>query len=188
MNNGFKPINSVVDKLNYITLLTNVPSGAYDADKITDKTISISLAKSQEKYLGFGNKEYSLDANDIVVRNNNEIICLAGILGCTKFGITNETKNIFIEFGNFNYKNIRNTNTKFDIFTDAAKRFSKKINIFSTLLSCQMIKDQFKGCDVKFPCIYGIKVEERKVNMDFNLMKTIIGFDLDKNEVIDNLS
>jgi phenylalanyl-tRNA synthetase beta chain len=143
MNNGLKPLNKFLDTLNYITLLTNIPSGAYDASKI--KNIEVSLAKENEKFIGFNNKEYILTKNDIVVRSNGKIISLAGIIGSKDFGVNSNTKDAYIEFANFNYVNIRKTATRTNTNTDASRRFSKKISNFSCLISANMLKEQFKN-------------------------------------------
>jgi phenylalanyl-tRNA synthetase beta chain len=98
MNNGYKPLNNILDLLNIITILTNTPTSAYDADKCKD--FEAGFAKNGEKFLGFDGKEYKLTNKDAVVRSNGEIICLGGILGDAKYGINNETKNIYVEFAN----------------------------------------------------------------------------------------
>jgi phenylalanyl-tRNA synthetase beta chain len=118
MNNKFKPLNNLLDELNYITLLTNVPTAAYDAKNISN--ISVTTAKSGETFTGFDTKTYNLNDKDIVIRNNSEVICLAAIMGDNKFGVNNDTKTAYIEIANFNHVNIRKTAQKFAIRTDAS--------------------------------------------------------------------
>jgi phenylalanyl-tRNA synthetase beta chain len=141
MNNHLKPLNTVLDQLNYITLLTNIPSAAYDSDKIKD--IEINLAKKGETFTGFDQKKYSLTTDDIVIRSDGEIICLAGILGDNKYGVNEQTKNIIVELANFNYQMIRNTATKLNITTDAARRFSKINSTYCSRLAAQLCYQYF---------------------------------------------
>jgi phenylalanyl-tRNA synthetase beta chain len=132
-----RPLNNLLDKLNYITLLTNVATAAYDADLI--KNYFIELAKNNQTFIGFNNEQYTLSANDIVIKSNNNVICLGGIIGDNKYGVTAQTKNAIIEMANFDYVKIRSTATKFSLATDAAKRFSKPVAVFSTALAGQML-------------------------------------------------
>jgi phenylalanyl-tRNA synthetase beta subunit len=60
-------------------LLTNIPSAAYDADKVG--AIEVNYAKEGEILKGLNGNTYELTPSDIVVRSNGRIICLAGIHG-----------------------------------------------------------------------------------------------------------
>jgi phenylalanyl-tRNA synthetase beta chain len=92
INNGIRPINLLLDCLNYITLLTNVPSAAYDAAFI--ESITVECANEGEKIIAFNDKEYQLTKSDIVVKTNGNIICLGGIIGAKDFGVTENTKDV----------------------------------------------------------------------------------------------
>lgn len=173
MNNGIKPINDVLDRLNYITLLTNIPSAIYDANHVND--ILVTNANNNEKFIGFDDVERTLDNNDIVIKCNDKILCLAGILGAKEYGVNNSSTNIFVEFGNFLYTSIRDSSIKHNIRTDAARRFSKPTTIFSTLLATQMLKDVFDSKQITWT---KIKTNANKPNMikpDYDLISTVIG-------------
>lgn len=58
INNQIKPINKVIDQLSMITLLTNVPSGAYDADKV--KSFNIDYANGSQKISSINGSNYTL--------------------------------------------------------------------------------------------------------------------------------
>jgi phenylalanyl-tRNA synthetase beta chain len=184
MNNGLKPLNSLLDSLNYITLLTNIPTAAYDAKYINE--INVEYAKNDEKFIGFDEKQYSLTTNDIVIKSNNKIICLAGILGDNKYGITETTDDAYIEFANFNFVNIRKTAQKFSITTDAAKRNSKEITNYNTIIAAKIFEEKFKKYISGIT--YSIKCNNAKsAKLDIKYMSQILGIKLNKKDVVENL-
>jgi len=184
MNNCIKPLNSILDKLNYITLLTNVATAAYDATKIHD--IEVSGAKKGETFIGFNGKEYELAPTDIVVKTNGKIISLAGILGDDNFGVNKNTKSAYIELANFKYTNIRKTSVKFDITTDAAKRNRKEIPNYITMaagvLFSQMFADDLVGLKVEIEA-----KEQAHYKLDIDYISDIIGQKIEKEQAIKNL-
>jgi phenylalanyl-tRNA synthetase beta chain len=182
MNNGIKPLNTLLDTLSYITLLTNVPTAAYD---FTDKpSIKVCLANNGSTFVGFDSKEYKLTENDIVVKNRDKIICLAGILGDRNHGVNYSTTTAYIEFANFNFVNIRNTASKYNIRTDSAKRNSKKITNFSTMVAASMLQNYFSGIQ------YNIKIKAEKVTpikIDIEKINELIGSKLSKQDIMSHL-
>jgi phenylalanyl-tRNA synthetase beta chain len=185
MNNGIKPINNILDTLNIVTLLTNVPTAVYDADLV--KNIDVQYAKKGEKFTGFNEKQYILSDSDIVIRNEKkDIICLAGILGDNKYGLTNGTKNILIEVANFDFVSIRETAKKFDIQTDAASRMSKKIPNYTTLLAASLIQEVFAKYGIGKYVGNKTKCEEEKIkpiSINEKYISSILGTSVSKKEI-----
>jgi len=184
INNCIKPMNRLLDNLNFITLLTNIPTAAYDAKNIGN--IEVCKAKKDEKFIGFNDKEYILDSNDIVVKTNGRIISLAGILGARDYGVTKQTKDAYLEFANFDYVHIRKTCKKHNIFTTAGKKNTKAIPIFTTLLASSLLQND------KYFHIEGYEInanEPKALTFNFNPAKicSIIGQKYPEKEIIENL-
>jgi phenylalanyl-tRNA synthetase beta chain len=182
MNNGIKPLNTLLDTLSYITLLTNVPTAAYDFENAP--SIKVCLADNNSTFVGFDSKEYKLTENDIVVKNKDKIICLGGILGDKNHGVSYSTTTAYIEFANFNFVNIRNTASKYNIRTDSAKRNSKKITNFSTMVAASMLQNYFS--EIK----YNIKIETEKftpIKIDIEKINELIGSKLSKQDIMSHL-
>jgi phenylalanyl-tRNA synthetase beta chain len=186
MNNGIRPINSILDQLAYITLLTNVPTAVYDADKITNN-LSIQLAKDKEEILGFDKQRYKLTDTDIVVKSDENTIGLAGIIGASEYGMSNETKDILIEAANFNFINIRKTAFRLNIQTDAAKRFSRKISIYLNRLALKLICEQFANYQISYPVVAFKEQVPLTIPMDYDFINRFIGINLTKQAIQDNL-
>jgi phenylalanyl-tRNA synthetase beta chain len=183
MNNGIKPLNDTLDKLNYITLLTNVSSAAYDMDKI--KEFKLEFAKNNDKFIGFGEKEYLLNDKDVIIKSENDIICLAGILGANEFGVSPQTKNIYVEFANFNYATIRRTAQRLNIRTDASRRFSKPIANYSAILSNNLLKQMFDKTETLF--IQSDSKKQKPIKINSALSNTINGTKMGITEIKNKL-
>ncbi len=68
-----------------------------------------------------------------MICNAEEPMCIAGVYGGIKSGVTNSTKNIFLESAWFNPQSIRKTSLHHGLRTDAATRFEKGVDISNTV-------------------------------------------------------
>ena len=130
---GLKPINNIVDITNFILHETGQPLHAFDADKIKGKKIVVKTAKAGETFTTLDGKERKLFETDLMICNESEGMCIAGVYGGIESGVSNETKNIFLESAWFNPTYIRKTSLKHDLRTDAAARFEKGTDISNTV-------------------------------------------------------
>ena len=127
---GQKSINNIVDITNYVQFSFNKPMHAYDADLVSAKDnicLEARFAKAGEKMTTLDNKELELDEKTLVIADAKNVLGLAGIKGGKYSGISNETKNIIVESANFNPTLIRKTSQKYNLKTDASKRFENEI-------------------------------------------------------------
>lgn len=127
---GQKSINNIVDITNYVQFSFNKPMHAYDADLVSAKDnicLEARFAKAGEKMTTLDNKELELDEKTLVIADAKNVLGLAGIKGGKYSGISNETKNIVVESANFNPTLIRKTSQKYNLKTDASKRFENEI-------------------------------------------------------------
>lgn len=74
-----------------------------------------------------------MSAEDLMICNAEEGMCIAGVFGGMKSGVTAETKNIFLESASFDPVSIRKTSIRHSLRTDAATRFEKGIDISQTV-------------------------------------------------------
>ncbi len=123
---GQKSINNIVDITNYVQFSFNKPMHAYDAD-LVGGFLDCRFAKEGENMTTLDNKELSLDENTLVITDNKNVLALAGIKGGKYSGINENTKNIIVESANFNANQVRKTSQKYNLKTDASKRFENGI-------------------------------------------------------------
>lgn len=131
---GLRPINNVVDITNYIQHETGQPLHAFDYDAITGKKIIVKNEPEGTPFLTLDEKERKLSADDLMICNTEEGMCIAGVFGGARSGVTAETKNIFLESAYFDPGTIRKTSFRHGLRTDAATRFEKGIDISATLV------------------------------------------------------
>ncbi|MEI9946090.1 MAG: phenylalanine--tRNA ligase subunit beta [Chitinophagaceae bacterium] len=131
---GQRPINNIVDITNYIQHETGQPLHAFDADAITGKKVIVKNLPEGTTFITLDEKERKLAADDLMICNEKEGMCIAGVFGGLKSGVTSTTKNIFLESACFDPITIRKTSFRHGLRTDAASRFEKGIDISSTVL------------------------------------------------------
>jgi len=122
---GLNPINNVVDITNFIQHEVGQPLHAFDADKIDSKKVIIRNLPAGSKFITLDNIERSLSSRDLMICNPKEGMCIAGVFGGIKSGVTDLTKNIFLESAYFNPIAIRKTSKRHGLKTDASFRFER---------------------------------------------------------------
>jgi len=125
---GLKPISNVVDIANYVMLETGQPMHAFDADKLRGNRIIVRRAKKGEKIISLDNEKYDLDENVLVIADEKDPVCIAGIKGGINPAIDGQTKRIVLEAANFNPLVIRQGSKKINLRTDASWRFENGLD------------------------------------------------------------
>lgn len=134
---GQRSINNIVDITNYVQFSINKPMHAYDAKNI-EGGIVVRYANDGEKLVTLDDKDLKLDSSTLVIADNKKALGLAGIKGGKYSGITSDTTSVIIESANFDPSLIRKTSQKYNIKTDASKRFEN--GIADTLVREGMLK------------------------------------------------
>lgn len=122
---GGKPINNIVDATNYVMYMTGQPTHAYDYDALRGGQLIARMARDGETVRLLNGKEYTLDADDIVIADAQGVIGLGGIMGGAESEVSDNTTRIVLECANFDMYTVRKTAMKRGVFTDALARFNK---------------------------------------------------------------
>lgn len=151
---GMKPISPVVDATNYLMLLTGQPLHAFDYDKFVQVggagkvEIQIRLARKGEKLVLLDDREVVLGSDDIVICSGDMPVALAGAMGGKSTEITEDTRNIILEAATFSLYNLRKTQMRHGIFSEAITRFTKGQPAYQTLSVAEdfveMVADGFE--------------------------------------------
>lgn len=135
---GVRPINNIVDITNFILHETGQPLHAFDADAITGNKVIVKNLPQNTLFVTLDEKERKLDAADLMICNgNSEPMCIAGVFGGLRSGVTDATQNIFLESAWFSPASIRPTSFRHGLRTDAAARFEKGVDISNTVYVLQ---------------------------------------------------
>ena len=109
---GLRPINNVVDVTNFVLHETGQALHSFDADKIKGHRVIVRKAHEGEKFTTLDGVERTLSAADLMICNAEEPMTIAGVFGGLNSGITDQTKNVFLESAYFNPVCIRKTSRR----------------------------------------------------------------------------
>lgn len=126
---GLRPINNVVDITNFVMMECGQPLHAFDADKITGNKIIVKTADKGSSFVTLDEIERKLSGIELMICNTNEPMCIAGVFGGGKSGITASSTRIFLESAWFNPVSIRKTARQHGLHTDASFRFERGTDI-----------------------------------------------------------
>ncbi len=188
---GLKPINNLVDITNFVLHETGQPLHAFDYDKITGKKVIVKKSPKDTPFVTLDEEEVILTGNDLMICNTKEPMCMGGILGGIHSGVTQDTKNIFLESAYFNPGTIRRSSKHHTINTDASFRFERgadpQMTLFALKRAAMLIKEIAGGkitSDVLD--IYPKPINPWQINFRYETANRLIGKVIDHN-VIKNI-
>lgn len=128
MTAGVRPINNVVDITNYIMLKYGQPLHAFDYDKLTTKEIHVGYSPDQTKFVTLDGEERKLRAADLMIKDGEKNIAMAGVMGGLDTEIDDNTKTVVIESAIFDSIKVRKTARYHVLHSEASMRFERGIN------------------------------------------------------------
>lgn len=182
---GVRPISNIVDITNYVLHEFGQPLHAFDADKIKGQTINVKFLPKGTKFVTLDDKERTLDGEDLVICDAEDGMCIAGVFGGTHSGVTDGTKNIFIESAYFNPAHIRKTSLRHGLRTDAATHFEKGVDINNVPLALQRaakLMAEIAGGTIASEITdeYPAKIEPVTVAVTYDYIYRLAGKEYDK--------
>ncbi len=124
-----RSINNVVDITNYVLHEYGQPLHAFDANQIAGNQVKVRFEAAGTMFLSLDDKERKLQGNDLMICDAEKGMCIAGVFGGAKSGVSNATTNIFLESAYFDPTYIRRTSMHHGLRTDAATHFEKGVDI-----------------------------------------------------------
>ncbi|WP_276134382.1 phenylalanine--tRNA ligase subunit beta [Polluticoccus soli] len=126
---GVRSINNVVDITNFVLHEYGQPLHAFDAAAVKGNKVIVKFMPEGSKFTTLDEKERTLQGNDLMICNESEGMCIAGVFGGLHSGVTDNTTSIFLESAYFDAKHIRRTSMHHGLRTDAATHFEKGVDI-----------------------------------------------------------
>lgn len=186
---GVRPINNVVDITNLVLLELGQPLHAFDKDYLGDKII-IRNAKDGETLVTLDNQERKLVSSDVVIANEKEILCLAGVMGGLNSEVTPTTTNVILEAACFAPLAVRKTSSRLGLKSESSIRFERKIDFLridrALDYAAQLIVEIAGGkvlAGVKGALNY--EYQDKYVNITVNKINSVLGTSLSQDEVED---
>jgi phenylalanyl-tRNA synthetase beta chain len=125
---GQRPINNVVDITNYVMLLTAQPLHAFDLDEVPGGALTVRAASDAEKMTTLDDVERTLDAETVLVCDENGPTGIAGIMGGQVSEVSAATTRVLLEVANWDGTNILRTSRLLGLRSEASSRFEKQLH------------------------------------------------------------
>ena len=177
---GLRPINNVVDITNYILHGIGQPLHSFDADKIKGNKVVVRSATEGAKFVTLDGVERTLTDRDLMICNVEEPMCIAGVFGGLDSGVTEQTKNVFLESATFHPTWIRKTARRFGLNTDASFRYERGLDPNQTvevMKRAALLIQEVAGGTITgaIQDIYPVPVAPYRVELTYDKVNTLIG-------------
>ena len=177
---GLRPINNVVDITNYIVHAFGQPLHCFDAAKIKGNHIRVKTMPKDTVFVTLDEVERKLNERDLMICNEEEAMCIAGVFGGLDSGSTEATTDVFLESAYFHPTWVRKTARRHGLNTDASFRFERGIDpnnvIYCLKLAALMVKELAGGTissDIKD--VYPTPFEDFKVDLSYEYVNSLVG-------------
>jgi phenylalanyl-tRNA synthetase beta chain len=190
---GIRALNNVVDISNYLMVEIGQPMHTFDYDKIKKAKMILRGTKEGEKIVTLDGQTRILPQGAIVIEDGEgRIIDLCGIMGGENSAVDENTKRVLLFIQTYDPATIRRTCQLLSFRTEAAQRFEKGVDPEGVILAMNKAIEMFKqNCQAKIASklidIYPNPPKPKKVKLDLELVKKIIGIEIPKKEIINIL-
>ncbi len=182
---GLRPINNIVDITNFVLHDLGQPLHAFDLEKITGNKIIIKTDVENKTFKTLDGVERKLNANDLMICNANEAMCMAGVFGGLESGVSESTTAIFLEAAYFNPAYVRKTSKQHGLKTDSSFRFERGTDPEMTINALKRAAALIFECtggvlSMDVIDIYPEKLEPFKVAFSYTNCQSLIGKEIDR--------
>lgn len=185
---GLKPINNVVDITNFVLHETGQPLHAFDAKYITGKKVIVNTLKQGTKFTTLDELERELSNEDLMICNTEEGMCIGGVFGGHKSGVSENTTEVFLESAYFNPVYVRKTSKRHALQTDSSFRFERGVDpnntIYALKRAAMLIKELGEGeISSEIVDVYPAKIEDFRVEIKYPHVDRLIGKVIEREQI-----
>ncbi|HVS91864.1 MAG TPA: phenylalanine--tRNA ligase subunit beta [Mucilaginibacter sp.] len=185
---GLRSINNIVDITNYVLHGLGQPLHAFDADAVKGNKVIVKTCPEGTPFKTLDEVERKLSADDLMICNAEEPMCIAGVFGGVGSGVKSTTKNIFLESAYFNPVWVRKTSKRHGLKTDASFRFERgtdpDITVFALKYAALLIRELAGGTiSSEISDIYPNPVQPFDVEVTYEHIYRLIGQAIPPDEI-----
>ncbi len=185
---GLEPKNNIVDITNYVLHELGQPLHAFDYDKIEGKSILVKTVANKTKFVTLDEVERELHEEDLMICNATAPMCIAGVFGGLSSGVSEQTKNIFLESAFFNAISIRRSSMRHLLRTDAATRYEKGTDPNNTIYALQraaLLIQELAGGVIASDIIdiYPEPIARKQITVKFEKIISLIGVEIPHQDI-----
>ncbi len=177
---GLTPINNVVDITNYVLHESGQPLHAFDAADIKGNKVIVKTMPEGTSFVTLDEQERKLLDSDLMICNTEEGMCIAGVFGGIKSGVSESTTDLFLESACFDPVYVRKTAKHHILNTDASFRFERgsdpNMTVWALKRAAMLIKEIAGGTiSSEVIDVYPEPVEDFRVEISFAHVNRLIG-------------
>ena len=185
---GIRSINNVVDVTNYVLHGLGQPLHAFDADAIKGNKVIVKTCPEGTIFKTLDEVERKLSADDLMICNAEEPMCIAGVFGGVGSGVKDSTTSVFLESAYFNSVWVRKTSKRHGLKTDASFRFERgtdpDITEFALKYAALLIKEVAGGTiSSEISDIYPNPVAPFEIDIIYKNVDRLIGKSITHEEI-----
>lgn len=131
VRSGLRSISPLVDITNYVLLELGQPLHAFDLGKLGG-AIQVRMAAPGETLQLLNEQRVTVDADMLVIADDNGAQALAGIMGGAATAVDENTSEVFLEAAYFSPDAIAGRARRLGLSTDASHRFERGVDFAAT--------------------------------------------------------
>lgn len=129
---GLRPINNIVDVTNFVLWEYGQPLHAFDGDRLAGPEIHVAPLAASAAVRTLDGQERALLAGDLVIRDRDGVVAIAGVMGGERSAVHAGTRNVFLESAIFAPTRVRATSRRLGLISDSSYRFERGVDPATT--------------------------------------------------------
>lgn len=188
-----KPINFLVDVTNYIMLMLGQPLHAYDASFVDLTSLHAQTIQQAQDLTLLNDQTVHVSEGSLVIRDNNSILGLAGVMGGEQSAVNANTQSVVLEAAYFNPNKVRSSQNQTKIYSEASYRFARGIDPQMTMpalyAAIHCIQQVCPNVQVSPIRILGtIPAQQAPILLRAQTISRILGMQMQPKEISQNLA
>ena len=189
---GQHPINNIVDISNFVLFELGQPLHTFDAAHISGGKVIVRRAEEGEKIKTLDGIERKLCSRDMVIANDKEPMCIAGVFGGEDSGVTESTVDVFVESAYFDPASIRKTSKMQGLQTDASFRYERgadpEIPVFALRRAVSLIQECAGGSiEGAMKESYPAEIARKVIDLDYARIENTVGQEIGHDTIVNIL-
>lgn len=188
---GLRPINTLVDITNYISIDRGRPLHVYDLSKLSG-TVRARAGRAGEAFTALNDLSYEVTDKDCVIADDQSVLGLGGIMGGAASGCSLETHDVLIESAYFPAEMIARSGRHHQIDSDARYRFERGVDPQSVMsgldLATEMILSLCGGSASQNTLAGTPPQPDLVIEFDPARVRALTGVEMAEDEIKDILS
>ena len=188
LKSGMRPINNVVDITNYVMWEYGQPLHAFDFNLTRGGEIVVRRGAPGERLITLDGDERILDEEVTVIADSAGAVALGGVMGGKSSEVNPATRSVLLEAALFDPLSTRRTARRYNIPSEASKRFERGVNpgwVARASGRAALLFSQWAGGEVQRGLLdcYPAPVPPRRVSVRPHRIDELLGVTIPPEEV-----